>query len=150
MFSSSAPLAEASVAKDLEEETDNDPDNPIEEDESSDDESSSDLDAQPPTTSGPSSRPSMLGSYRRPSFTIAGSRATAATGLRGSSRPPNKSDRREARREERSLLRDNKLIPPKHPRKREGSQAAEHRASRLLSVPGIVGDGNAGKRQTRQ
>ncbi|KAM0795572.1 mate-domain-containing protein [Usnea florida] len=88
----------------------------------------------------------MIGSYKRPSFTIAGSRATVATGLRGSVRPPNKSDRREARREERSLLRDNNLIPPKHPRKRDGSQTAEHRASKLLSVPGILGDGNVGTR----
>ena len=148
MFSSSAPLAEASVAKDLEEETDNDPENAIQEDEASDDESSSDLEAQPPTTSGPSSGRSMVGSYKRPSFTIAGSRATVATGLRGSARPPNKSDRREARREERSLLRDNNLIPPKHPRKREASQTAEHRASRLLSVPGILGDGTTSPRET--
>ena len=146
LFSSSAPLAEASVAKDLEEETDNDPENPIQEDETSDDESNSDLETQPPMTSGPSSGRSMIGSYKRPSFTIAGSRATVATGLRGSARPPNKSDRREARREERSLLRDNNLIPPKHPWKREGSQTAEHGASRLLSVPGILGDGNVGKR----
>ena len=146
MFSSSAPLAEASVAKDLEEETDNDPENPIQEDETSDDEPSSDLENHPPITSGPSSGRSMIGSYKRPSFTIAGSRATVATGLRGSARPPNKSDRREARREERSLLRDNNLIPPKHPRKREGSQTAEHGASRLLSVPSILGDGYVGKR----
>ena len=146
MFSSSAPLAEASVAKDLEEETDNDPENPIQEDATSDDESSSDLETQPPITSGPSSGRSMIGSYKRPSFTIAGSRATVAIGLRGSARPPNKSDRREARREERSLLRDNNLIPPKHPRKREGSRTAEHRASKLLSVPGILGDGNVGTR----
>ena len=138
-FSSSAPLAEASIAKDLEEETDNDPENPIEEDALSDDESDSDLETLRRTTSGPSFGHSMLGSYRRPSFTIAGSRATIATRQQQSARAPSKNDRREARREERSLLRDNNIIPPKHPRKGDDSQRIGRRASRLLSVPGILG-----------
>ncbi|KAL9073342.1 MAG: hypothetical protein Q9161_002957 [Pseudevernia consocians] len=140
LFSSSAPLAEASVAKDLEDEPDNNPENPMEEDDISDDESDSDLETLRQTTSGPSLGRSMLGSYRRPSFTIAGSRATIATGLQGSVRAPSKNDRREARREERSLLRDNNIIPPKHPRKGESSQTIGRRASRLLSVPGILGE----------
>lgn len=146
MFSSSAPLAEASVAKDLEEESDNDPENPMEEDNTSDDESDSDLEALRQTTSGPSLGRSLVGSYRRPSCTIAGSRAIIAAGLRGSVRAPCKSDRREARREERSLLRDNNIIPPKHPRKGEGSQTLGRRASQLLSVPGFLGENKKAKR----
>ena len=146
MFSSSAPLAEASVAIDMAEEPDDDPENPMEEDDISDDESDSDLETLRQTTSGPSLGRSMLGSYRRPSFTIAGSRATIATGLKGSMRVPSKSDRREARREERSLLRDNNIIPPKHPRKGEGSQTIGRRASRLLSVPNILGENKKVKR----
>lgn len=150
MFSSSAPLAEASVAKDLEEEPDNDPENPMEEDDTSDDESDSDLETLRQTTSGPSLGRSMVGSYRRPSFTIAGSRATiAAAGLQRSARAPSKNDRREARREERSLLRDNNIIPPKHPRKGESSQTVGRRASRLLSVPGILTENKMVKRPSQ-
>ena len=139
IFSSSAPLAEASVAKDLEEETDNDPDNPMEEDDLSHDESDSDLETLQRTTSGQSLGHSMLGSYRRPSFAMAGSRATLQPQQR-STRAPSKTERREARRQERSLLRDNNIIPPKHPRKGDESQTIGRRASRLLSVPGILGD----------
>lgn len=146
MLSSAAPLVEASVAIDVEEEPDYDPENSMEEDNISDDESISDLETRLQTTSGPSSGRSMFGSYERPSFTIAGSRATVATGLQGSMRAPSKNDRREARREERSLLRDNKIIPPKHPRKGEGFQTIGRQASRLLSVPGILGDGKKIKR----
>lgn len=149
MFSSSAPLAEASVAKDLEEEPDNDPENPMEEDDTSDDESDSDLETLRQTTSGPSLGRSMVGSYRRPSFTIAGSRATIAAGLQRSARAPSKNDRREARREERSLLRDNNIIPPKHPRKGERSQTVGRRASRLLSVPGILTENKMVKRPSQ-
>ena len=141
IFSSSAPLAEASVAIDMEEEPDNDPENPMEEDDISDDESDSDLETLLQTTSGPSLGRSMVGSYRRPSCAMAGSRAIIATGLQGSMRAPSKNERRQARREERSLLRDNNIIPPKHSRKGGGSQIIRHRASRLLSVPSILNDG---------
>ena len=140
ILSSSASLAEASVAKDLEEEPDKDPENAIEEDDISHDESDSDLETLNRTTSGPSLGRSMLGSYKRPSFTMAGSRATVATGTGGPLQAPSKSERRQARREERSLLRDNHIIPPKHPRKGDGSQTIAGRASRLFSVPGISGD----------
>lgn len=135
IFSSSAPLAEASVAKDLEEEPDNDPENPIEEDDLSNSESDSDLETLHQTTSGPSLGHSMLASYRRPSFTLAGSRATIAPGQQRPARAPSRNDRREVRRQERSLLRDNNIIPPKHPRKDDGSQRGR-RVSRLLpSMP---------------
>ena len=144
-FSYSGPLAEASIAKDLEEETDNDPENPVEEDDLSYDESDSDLDTLRRTTSGPSLGHSMVGSYRRPSFSIAGSRATIAPGQRGSTQAPSKNDRREARRQERSLLRDNNIIPPKHPRKEDDSQRVGRRASRPLSVPSILADNGKGK-----
>ena len=140
IFSSSAPLAEASVAKDLEMEPDNDPENPMEDDNLSDDESDSDLETLRQVTSGPSLGHSMLGSYRRPSFAMAGSRATTAIGQQEPMRAPSRNDRREARRQERSLLRDKHIIPPKHPRKGDDSERIGLRASRLLSVPGILGD----------
>ena len=141
-FSSSAPLAEASVAKDLEEEPDNDPENPIEEDDLSNNESDSDLETLHQTTSGPSLGHSMLASYRRPSFTLAGSRATIAPGQQRPARAPSKNDRREVRRQERSLLRDNNIIPPKHPRKDDGPQRGR-RVSQLL--PSMLGDDGKNK-----
>ena len=140
IFSSSAPLAEASVAKDLEEETDNDPENPID----SDSESDSDLETLHQTTSGPSLGHSMLASYRRPSFTLAGSRATIAPGQQRPARAPSRNDRREVRRQERSLLRDNNIIPPKHPRKDDASQRGR-RVSRFLSLPDLLGDDGKNK-----
>lgn len=147
LFSSSAPLVEASVAVDMEEESDSDPENPMEND-GSDDESDSDLETLRQATSGTSLGRSMVGSYRRPSFTIAGSRATVATAPQRSMRALSKNDRREARREERSLLRDNNLIPPKHPRNGDGSETLGRRASRLLSVPGILGENQKSKHQS--
>lgn len=145
IFSSSLPLAEASVAKDLEEEPDHDSENPTQDEGISDDESDSDLDLRQATT-GTSLAHSMLGSYRRPSFTLAGSRATMAPGLSGSERAPSKNDRRQARREERSLLRDNNIIPPKHPRKGDETQTIGRRASQLLSVPNFLREGRMVKR----
>ena len=56
---------------------------------------------------------SMVDSYRRPSFSIAGSRATANASLPSSQRNPTRSEKRVARREERNLLQDNNVIPPR-------------------------------------
>ena len=137
VYSSSAPLAEAAIARDMEDESDNDPQNPIDEGNTTEDDSESDLEALCQTTSRNSMGTSMVGSYRRPSFTMAGSRAMAGTGLHTSSQTPTKRDRREARREERSLLRDNNIIPPKHPQKGDEADTIGRRISRHLSVPNI-------------
>lgn len=102
-------MAEAAVAKDLEDEPDYDPDHPIDDEDATEDESDSEVETLHHTTSRNAIGPSMVGSYRRPSFALAGSRATIATSLQGSMRTQTKSDRREARREERSLLRDNNV-----------------------------------------
>ena len=121
------------MAKDLEEGLDNDPENAIQEDNISNSESDSDLETLRQTTSGLSLGHSMVGSYRRPSFTLAGSRATVAPGQQRPTQTPSRNDRREARRQERSLLRDNNIIPPKHPRKGDDSHSIGRRAS--LPVP---------------
>jgi len=131
LYSSSAPLAEASIAKDIEDETDDDPDNPI------DDEDDSESEGETLRQTLSANGPSMVGSYRRSNFTIAGSRATIGTGLQESNRTPTRSERHEARREERSLLRDNNIIPPKHPQRREGSEILGRRVSRPMSVPNL-------------
>ena len=122
------PLAEASIAKDLEQEPDDDPDNAIDSDDQTDDESGSDLETLRQVTSN--TQVSMVGSYRRPSFTGAGSRATLGTGIQVTRRTPTKRERREARKEERSLLRDNHVIPPKHPRTHDTDTSLGRRLSR--------------------
>lgn len=125
------------MAKDLEDEPDYDPDHPIDEEDATEDESDSEVETLHHTTRRDSLGPSMVGSYRRPSFALAGSRATIATGLQGSKRTQTKSDRREARREERSLLRDNNLIPPKHPQSGDGADTFGRKLSRHFSVPNL-------------
>ena len=136
---SDSPLAQASIAKDLEEEPDPDPENPILEAGYSEDESESDLSTLHPVNSGNSQIHSMIGSYRRPSFTSAGNRAVVATGLQGSHRHPTKGERHEARNEERSLLRDNNVIPPKHPQRVEGSGSIVRRLKKKVSSLGVPG-----------
>ena len=116
--SSTHSQAEEAIAKDLEEETDNDPENPF------DDELSYESDSDP-SIARPGARPdgsrntstmSLVKSYHRLSFSAASSRPAALSTSPDSRRTPTKSERHEARREERSLLRDNHLLPPKHPR----------------------------------
>ena len=132
-----SPIAHASIARDLEEEPDPDPDNPIEDSESEHDESDSEVSTIRPTNSHGSFSHSMAGSYRRPSFTTAGPRATVMPQLLGPDRNPTRKERHEALREERSLLRDNNVIPPKHPQKGEHNIAA--RVAKHLPVAGIPG-----------
>lgn len=66
---------------------------------------------------------SMAGYYRRPSYAAAGLRPFLGSQLPESIVPLDQ-DREAALSEERSLLRDNNLIPPKHPRRRD-SQASQ-------------------------
>ena len=136
---SQSPLAQASIAKDLEEEPDPDPENPIETASYSEDESESDLSTLQPVNSGGSQTCSMVGSYRRPSFTTAGNRAVVAAGLQGVHRHPTKRERQDARKEERSLLRDNNVIPPKHPQRGEGAESIVRRLKKKVSSLGVPG-----------
>ena len=138
---SGAPIAEASIARDLEAESGNDEDE--EEDNNSIDESDSDSESavstlRPDNAHSSSLHYSMVGSYRRPSFTTAGPRATVVFG-QGADRIPTKQERREARREERSLLRDNNVIPPKHPQRGEGSESVTRRLNIHIPVVGVPG-----------
>ena len=144
------PLAEASVAKDLEDEPDHDFENPVDDDKSTEDESGSDMEALHHVSSANSVGHSMVGSYRSPSFTVAGSRATIGSNLQATNRTPTKRERHEARREERSLLRDNNIIPPKHPRKGEGPDTVGKVVSQHLSVPILPGGGRKVLRPVEQ
>ena len=133
---SGAPIAEASIARDLEAESSDDNDNPIDEDDSDSEPEVPTLRPDNPHSS--SFHYSMIGSYRRPSFATAGPRATIVLG-QGSDRIPTKKERQEARRQERSLLRDNNVIPPKHPQRGEGSETIASRLNRHLPVGGVPG-----------
>lgn len=123
----SQEIAEESISRDLEED-DSEDDGEEEDDDSS---------------SGSSTvrQYSMINSYRRPSYVNPGARGTAIT---SSSVPErnhlstswkkhshiSKKERETVREEERSLLRDNNLLPPKHPRSRSTGQAS-HLGSKL-------------------
>lgn len=137
--SSTRSQAEESIAKDLEEETDDDLENHFDDDESGSDLSIACSDACPGGSKDASTM-SLVISYRRPSFTATSSRLAALATSPNPSRNPTKSERHEARREERSLLRDNQLLLPKHPRngaptstqsknrRRNQSDASQHEA----------------------
>ena len=103
-------LAEASLARDLAECSDDE--DAIE---TSDDDS--ETSTLRPSTSAPAHNNNntfeFSTSYRRPSFTGAGSRSIFYS--RGNPDKITKEERQRALEEERSLLRDNNLIPPKHP-----------------------------------
>lgn len=135
-YHGASPMAEAAIAKDLE-----DGDVDAHERYSHEDvfHGGSDSDDSLVQNHGRGRRSSMVDSYRRASFSIAGSRATVAAGLHSSDRTPTKRERQEARREERSLLRDNNVILPKHPQKRLARRSLVGSLSEQFRGLGISG-----------
>jgi multidrug resistance protein, MATE family len=125
-FARSAPIAQASLARDLEEDTDS-------EAAVSEDESDSETSTLRPSTSAPGGHYSFVGSYRRPSFSGAGNRGTILP-RRLDHDKLSKEERHRALEEERSLLRDNDIIPPKHPR--PDSDRRKSLFGTTLGIPG--------------
>lgn len=123
-FTASSPLASASIARDIEDGA------------SSPHSSSSSSDSE--STVRPTHH-DLAGTYRRPSFIAAGPRPTIAALSLPEQGYLSRWEREAVRVEERSLLRDNKLIPPKHPRRgSESSRGARGPgAGKRLSVPGL-------------
>ncbi|KAF1348020.1 mate-domain-containing protein [Delphinella strobiligena] len=79
---------------------------------------------------------SLAGSYRRTSYVASGPRPLFPSAQAPDRRRAlNEQDREAALAEERSLLRDNHLIPPKHPR-RESTSSGKN--SGLLKLPAFV------------
>jgi len=129
-FTQSQDIAEEAIARDLEED-DSEPE-----------------DEQDDSSSGSSTvrEYSMINSYRRPSYVNPGARGTS---IPSSSVPErnhlssswkkhshiSKKERESVREEERSLLRDNNLLPPKHPR--SGSVGPASRLANKLSFSGL-------------
>lgn len=97
-------LAEESLARDLQEASD---------DEGLETETDEDSDTETLRPSATAPSHGFAASYRRPSFTGAGNRSIFYS--RGNPDKLTKEERQRALEEERSLLRDNRLIPPKHP-----------------------------------
>jgi len=124
-FLAASPVAQAFIARDLEDLSDSD-----EAATSDEEEGNSDFTLRP-STSQRSIDYSFAGSYRRPSFANAGPRAT------GDRDKLSKREREEALQEERSLLRDNNLLPPKHPQVTRERNASIF--GRRFSIPGIPG-----------
>ncbi|KAL8712964.1 MAG: hypothetical protein Q9220_002824 [cf. Caloplaca sp. 1 TL-2023] len=133
-----SPLVEASIARDLEDDDNND--RRLEESVESGSDQDPDAEDSFSQDYGERQYNSMIGSYRRPSYALAGPRAVIASSLQDSGRRPTRSERLEARREERSLLRDNNCIPPKHPQTGPASQSLlGRRISRLSQSLGVPG-----------
>ena len=135
--SARSPLAQESIARDLLSEPEDDANDPDSPDGDSDHKSDA-------GTGEESAYPHSMGRlYRRASFTTAGNRGAMLPSSWGGERQPTRPERHQGRREERSLLRDNNFIPPKHPqrpsthRSRSFSSAIHH--SSVPGVPGIPG-----------
>ncbi|RMZ84849.1 hypothetical protein DV737_g1006, partial [Chaetothyriales sp. CBS 132003] len=129
-FPSPAPIAAASLARDIEEDTD-----PEDEGEAGEDESDSETSTLQPSTSAPIGQYSFAGSYRRPSFAAAGGRATVIPYVYQEHDKLTKNERQLILEEERSLLRDNDIIPPRRPYADDGGRKTSI-IGRVLSIPG--------------
>ncbi|KAI9821784.1 MAG: hypothetical protein M1827_002365 [Pycnora praestabilis] len=136
-----SPLAEASIARDVAEDPEYDIQHAVEGDDeggNEEDDSPSESSTVRPSGNEPSLGYSMAGSYRRPSFMSAGPRPTV---LPSSQLPDSgyltRREREEVTEEERSLLRDNNMIPSKHARQNpDYSTSVVSRLGRHLSFGG--------------
>ncbi|KAF2726041.1 MATE family multidrug resistance protein [Polychaeton citri CBS 116435] len=132
-----SPIAQASLARDIEE-AESESDEALESDDGTDD-------ADQDTSLVPTQSFNLASSYHRPSFSVAGNRATLRPFASQQDLRLSREERRRVLGEERSLLRDNNLIPPKHPTKPsdDGSTNGRRRSvlGRLVHIPG--GEGSA-------
>jgi MATE family multidrug resistance protein len=126
----SSPIAQASLARDIEEDTDD------EDAAESESEAESESSSLRPSTSAPGGPYSFIGSYRRPSFAGAGNRATILPRPLQEHDKLSKKERQQALEEERSLLRDNNIIPPKHPQTDDGGGRKKSIFGSYLGIPG--------------
>lgn len=121
-YLSASPLAQASIARDLADYSDEDDEPEVEVEDNSADDSSDDEDDDEeseastvrPNDGAHNGGHSMASSYRRPSFVAFGGTRPAMTPKLNDTSYLTKKEKKQARAEERSLLRDNHLRPPKH------------------------------------
>lgn len=110
-YLSQSPIAHESIARDLEEYSDDEIEQPEVDSEGSSSENESDTSTVRPNAPDHS----MASSYRRPSFVAFGGTRPAITPHSADTAYLTKKEKKQSRNEERSLLRDNHLAPPKHP-----------------------------------
>jgi len=110
-YLSTSPLAHESIARDLEECSDDEEEIPEPDSPSSEDDDSSETSTVRPDGADHS----MANSYRRPSFVAFGQSRSTVTPQHAEAAWLTKKEKKQSRNEERSLLRDNHLAPPKHP-----------------------------------
>jgi MATE family multidrug resistance protein len=123
-FLSSSPIAEQAIAIDAEDD-DEEPSPDSSEDES-------DTSTLKPTEY------SMNHAYRRPSFVAAGPRSALIPGqLLPEKFHLSKKEKERMQEEERSLLRDNELLPPKHPRRQGSDDNIGAKFKRKMSLGGL-------------
>jgi len=125
-YLSASPIAQESIERDLAECSDDEVESP--ETLSSEDESSESSTIRPDTL-----QHSMANSYRRPSFVAFGGTRPAVTPHPLEVKYLTKKEKKQSRNEERSLLRDNHLAPPKH-REPPKSSALNRLYKRLFST----------------
>lgn len=107
-YLSASPIAQESIERDLAECSDD-------EVETSDSPSSEDESSESSTIRPDTLQHSFSNSYRRPSFVAFGGTRPAVTPGPSEAKYLTKKEKKQSRNEERSLLRDNHLAPPKHP-----------------------------------
>lgn len=121
-WAAASPLVAQSIAQDAE----------IEPPSDEDDESDSDASTVRAT------QHSMSSAYRRPSFVATGPRGAVFSGcVLGENVHLSKQERDRIREEERSLLRDNALLPPKHPRHGNDDENFGSKLKKKFSVSGL-------------
>ncbi|MCJ1331134.1 hypothetical protein MMC10_007821 [Thelotrema lepadinum] len=137
-FLGTSPLAHQSIAADLADEGSTDLESAIDSDYG---DISSDEDEAVEQGNDGTIEHSMIGSYRRPSLVPSSFRPMGLLSL-APDRQATRFERHEAREEERSLLRDNNIIPPKHPQPKPKESILSIRSfidRHHLPVPGIPG-----------
>lgn len=110
-YLSASPIAQESLARDLDDDDENNYNEGIHGSSSP----SSDDESEASTIRPPPMQHSMANSYRRPSFVAFGGSRPAVTPQHAEAAWLTKKEKKQSRNEELSLLRDNHLAPPKHP-----------------------------------
>lgn len=121
-FTSPSPLASYAIQQDIEDEDE--------------EATGEDDDPDSPNTIVPSHY-TLSQQYRRPSAVAVGPRPFVLPFHDADSPRLSRYERQSVMEEERSLLRDNDVIPPKHPRKRGSEDNLVSNLSRKLSLPGL-------------
>ncbi|KAM3065795.1 hypothetical protein ACMFMF_010723 [Clarireedia jacksonii] len=134
-----SPIAQESLARDLAE-------YPADETETTTQYDSGDDSSEASTVRLEDTQHSMTHSYRRPSFVAFGGTRPAVTPQFVETTFLTRKEKHETRNEERSLLRDNHLAPPKHPQPPKRSALNKlYRKLFSTKIPKHVGDEEAGQ-----